>query len=508
MTIGETIAELHRSLRDYVEATYHISHPTLVELRRALLDQQAVISQRPYLESTPRYQSGASFVNISGLHPSVTQVLAGVTGRLVYDPPYAHQATAMQTVLVDGRSAVVMTGTGSGKTESFLLPILGKLAIEARTKPGSFQSRPAVRALILYPMNALVNDQLGRLRLLFGDKSIAGQFMQWAGRPARFGRYTSRTLYPGVRDPKKDQQRLKPIGDYYVSHLEQAAQPPSPQQQRAKDLVDALRVRGKWPAKPDLAAWYGAKGTRWFDDKNNVFKRCVVMPGDPELFTRHEVHQAPPDILVTNYSMLEYMLMRPLERPIFDKTREWLHSDPSNTLLLVVDEAHLYRGAAGAEVALLLRRLRKRLEIPAERLQVICTSASFNVGSYAGQFAAQLTGKQETDFRIISGQLQLRPNGGPGTLADATILAGIDLAAYHSAERDDQRLAIVKPLLDYRQATGSTLGVALYAALEQFPPMSDLINRTMKEALAVESLAGQLFPGIDSNLAAKAVTVL
>src|SRR5450755_2645769 len=101
-----------------------------------------------------------------------------------------------------------------------------------------------------------------------------------------------------------------------------------------------------------------------------------MMPNDPELFTRHEVQAFPPDILVTNYSMLEYMLMRPLERPIFDKTREWLHSDPSNTLLLVVDEAHLYRGAAGAEVALLLRRLRKRLEIPAERLQVICTSAS------------------------------------------------------------------------------------------------------------------------------------
>jgi Lhr-like helicase len=357
-------------------------------------------------------------------------------------------------------------------------------------------------------MNALVNDQLGRLRLLFGDKSVATQFTQWAGRPARFGRYTSRTLYPGVRDPKKDQQRLKPIGDYYVSYLEQAAQPPCPAQQRAKDLVSALRLRGKWPAKPDLAAWYGGKGTRWFDEKTQSFKRCVTLPADPELFTRHEVHQAPPDILVTNYSMLEYMLMRPLERPVFDKTREWLHSDPNNTLLLVVDEAHLYRGAAGAEVALLLRRLRQRLDLPPERLQAICTSASFKDGTYAGQFAAQLTGKEAADFHVIRGQLELRPNAGSGTLQDARILAGIDLSAFYAADQDSQRLAIVQSLLEYRNTTASTLGTTLYKALEDFAPMSDLINRTMKEALPVESLAERLFPNVESDTAAQAVTVL
>ena len=79
--------------------------------------------------------------------------------------------------------------------------------------------------------------------------------------------------------------------------------------------MHALRQRGKWPAKPDLIAWYGKKSTRWKDAKTGEFKRCVTLPGDPELLTRHEVHAAPPDVLVTNYSMLEYMLMRPLERP-------------------------------------------------------------------------------------------------------------------------------------------------------------------------------------------------
>lgn len=508
MTIGETIAELHRSLREYVEATYHISHPLLVSLRRALLDQPGVISQRPYIETTPRYQAGVPFAGIAGLHPAVSQLLARITGRLVYDPPYAHQAAALRSVLVEGKSAVVMTGTGSGKTESFLLPILGQLAIEAQGTPFTFKSAPAVRAIILYPMNALVNDQLGRLRLLFGDKAVADQFMQWADRPARFGRYTSRTLYPGVREPKKDQQRLKPIGDYYVTYLERAAQPPSPTQAQAKQLVDALRVRGKWPGKPDLAAWYGSRGARWFDPQTKTYKRCVTLPGDPELFTRHEIHEAPPDILVTNYSMLEYMLMRPLERPVFDKTREWLHNNPDKNLILVVDEAHLYRGAAGAEVALLLRRLRQRLEIPAHRLLVICTSASFKDGTYAGEFAAQLSGKAPADFTIIKGALQNRPNAGPGTTDDAQALATIDLQAFYEAADDHQRLAIINGLLAYRSVPATTLGPSLYAALQDFAPMSDLVNRTMKEALPVEDLAPRLFPGVDAAMAARAVTVL
>lgn len=269
-----------------------------------------------------------------------------------------------------------MTGTGSGKTECFLLPILGKLAIEAKNRPDAFKHHSAVRAIILYPMNALVNDQLGRLRLLFGDQRTVEKFTGWAGRPARFARYTSRTLYPGVRTAKKDQARLKPIGDYYVNNILLANGEIEGDQGAAIKLVSELKKRGKWPAKPDLVKWYGKSGGRW-QDRSGAFKRCVTLPEDPELLTRHEVHEAPPDVLVTNYSMLEYMLMRPLERPIFDKTKKWLEENSDERLLLVVDEAHLYRGASGAEVALLIRRLRARLGIPPERLQVICTSASF-----------------------------------------------------------------------------------------------------------------------------------
>ena len=124
-----------------------------------------------------------------------------------------------------------------------------------------------------------------------------------------------------------------------MRNLELAHEPGSPQQAAADALVSALKERGKWPAKPDLVSWYGKKGSRWQDPTNGDFKRCVTLPGDPELVTRHEVHAAPPDILVTNYSMLEYMLMRPLERPIFDHTRDWLQTNPEERFLLVIDEA-------------------------------------------------------------------------------------------------------------------------------------------------------------------------
>lgn len=513
LTIGQTIQQLHFALRDYIEATYHISHPTLIAQRRKLLDEPGVIHQRPYLESTPRYQSGQIFRDL-GLDPAILEVFSAVSrsegehNLLIHDPPYQHQAKSVKFSLVDRSSLMVMTGTGSGKTECFLLPILGKLAREAKAKGIEFGSTPAVRAMVLYPMNALVNDQLGRLRLLFGDPRIVKIFTDWSGRPARFARYTSRTLYPGVRDEKKDNDRLRPIGQYYVRNLELALSEPSQEQRAASALVRELQKRGKWPAKPDLIGWYGKKNTRW-RDATGAFKRCVTLTGDPELITRHEVQAAPPDVLVTNYSMLEYMLMRPLERPIFQHTREWLENNPDERFLLVIDEAHLYRGAAGAEVALLIRRLRMRLGIPPERLQVICTSASFNDQDGALEFGAQLTGKDRADFQKVQGELFLRSNPREGTQQDAEALASLNLQAFYEAETDDHRLSHVESFLKYRKiAKPWQLHTSLYQALESYGPMASLINLTMKEARPVDQLGEELFDDVPKGTAARAVTNL
>ena len=452
-TIQGTIKQLHGSLRDYIEATYHISSPALIEQRKELLDRAGVIYQIPYIESTPRYQSGERFSAIKGLPSAALNAYTALSTRagdlpaLLYDPPYKHQSEAIRRTLVDEKNLLVMTGTGSGKTESFLLPILGKFAREAEKNPASFRDQTAVRALILYPMNALVNDQLGRLRSLFGDPRTVALFQKWADRPARFARYTSRTPYAGIRTREKDSVRLKAFDDFYVEVQRLAQGPVSDEQKQAKALLEELKARGKWPAKPDLLAWFGDKGTDWQDRKTRAFRRAVTLRGDVELLTRHEVQVAPPDLLVTNYSMLEYMLMRPIERPIFDQTRDWLELNPTEKFLIVLDEAHLYRGAAGAEVGLLLRRLRDRLNIPPERLQIICATASFKDADYAPLFGAQLTGVPAHTFVPIQGDFAWRPHAAQGTKRDAEVLAAIDLAAFYSLESDEARAEIVQPLL-------------------------------------------------------------
>lgn len=519
LTIGETIEQLHQSLSGYIEATYHVSNPQLIQQRKRLLKKVGVIHQKPYLESTPRYQAGPNFAEIEGLPPAALEIFetlskkSGGNARVIYDPPYQHQAASIKGVLADGKSLIVMTGTGSGKTECFLLPILGKLAREAKEKPEVFKNQSVVRAMVLYPMNALVNDQLGRLRLMFGDSRVVNKFKAWSGRPARFARYTSRTLYPGVRDPskkgvKKDQDRLRPIGNYYVKHLENISAETGEEKEKSLNLVTQLKARGKFPAKPDLAKWYGKKGMHSLDAVGK-WQRCVTLPDDPELFTRHEVLEAPPDILVTNYSMLEYMLMRPLERPIFDRTREWLEQNPDENFLLIVDEAHLYRGAAGAEVALLIRRLRSRLGITADRLQIVCTSASFSSEKQAQNFSAQLVGKDVEDFQVIRGALDLRNPAVKGTKADAEVLAAIDLDKFYDSSGDEKTTEVVTPFLKYRNIQfQENLNLALYQALEKFPPMSLLINLTMQQALPIESLGEQIFEDTDKRTADRAVTAL
>ncbi|MXW07109.1 MAG: DEAD/DEAH box helicase [Gammaproteobacteria bacterium] len=326
-TIQQSIEQLHRALSDYIEATYHISAESLIRRRKALLGNPGVIHQIPYLESTPRYETGKAFSEMDGLAPAALEVFKSVSQsedglpKLVYDPPYMHQSEAVQGILIDRRNLVIMTGTGSGKTESFLLPILGKLAREAAERPDAFANQCAMRALVLYPMNALVNDQLGRLRGLYGDPRLVSLFNSWAGRPPRFGRYTSRTPYAGVRTPQKDSSKYRAFNEFYVDIERLAHEPNADGHTEALRLMRALKERGKWPAKPSLQAWIGEKGSRWRDPKTGAFVRGITLPDDSELLTRHEIQSAPPDLLVTNYSMLEYMMMRPIERRIFDLTR-------------------------------------------------------------------------------------------------------------------------------------------------------------------------------------------
>lgn len=514
-TIQQSIEQLHGALRDYIEATYHISAKSLIHRRKALLDTPGVIRQIPYLESTPRYETGESFSEMNKLAPAALEAFNAVSQaqgglpKLIYDPPYLHQSEAVRGILIDRRNLIIMTGTGSGKTESFLLPILGKLAREARNQPGAFADQPAMRALVLYPMNALVNDQLGRLRGLFGDPRLVSLFKTWAGRPPRFGRYTSRTPYAGVRTSQKDSAKFRAFDEFYVDIERQAHDTSAAGHAEAVRLRQALKERGKWPAKPDLRAWMGEKGSRWKDPKTGEFVRGVTLPDDSELLTRHEIQCAPPDLLVTNYSMLEYMMMRPIERSVFDMTRMFLKHNPDEDFLVVLDEAHLYRGAAGAEVSLLLRRLRDRLDVPADRFRVICATASFNDHEYAPEFGAQLSGLPASTFLPISGALDLRSQDGAGSTQDSDVLACVDLGRYYDAPTDSARHEVIKPVVDHRRtADDSDPAKALHHAFTDFPPMGRLINETMKRALPVAELGQHLFPAASPKVAEKAVNTL
>jgi ATP-dependent helicase YprA (DUF1998 family) len=246
------------------------------------------ITKGPLLEATPPYLTGATprqLIDAGVLHADLT----ALGGGLAMDRPlYQHQEKAIRKV-ADGRNIVVATGTGSGKTESFLIPILSQLVAEQSA--GTLG--PGVRALLLYPMNALANDQLKRLRHLLVE---APQIT--------FGRYTGETR---------------------------------------RGCREAVEV---------------------FEQQN---PRDRPLPN--ELLSREEMQQQPPHLLLTNYAMLEYLLLRPLDMDLFegDHSGHWQ--------FIVVDEAHVYDGARGAELAMLLRRLHDRVA-SGRPIQCIATSAT------------------------------------------------------------------------------------------------------------------------------------
>jgi len=434
------------ALRTYITSTYHISNPALVSLRSDLLLQTGAVSQKPYLESTARYAASRSFADLR-LPEGALDLLSKLSEqRIIFNPPYNHQSQALELSLnAPYHDLVVTTGTGSGKTETFLLPILGRLASEAAIKPNDFNVR-SLRAILLYPMNALVNDQLGRLRVLFGTDALTKWFTEKTGRPVKFSRYTGRTLYPGRRcEPNKHRERLESLKFY--TDLEDLSQ----SDRSARALISELRLRGKWPCKPSsslnvedgLSSWFGSG--HW-KDQNGNWRRTIERTEDPELFLRHEVQENVPDVLVTNYSMLEYMLLRPIERSIFRDTAGYYRNHPKERLMLVLDEAHLYRGAQGTEVAMLIRRLRNRLGLPQEQIQVICSSASFSDATAAKEFAAELVGKPSKGFSVLTGVKKAESPSGPGNQLLAKALSDVNLLGLRSLNLEERTKAVL-PLL-------------------------------------------------------------
>lgn len=472
--------ELENTLHQYLEADYHIWDESLIIARQSLLIANNITSSDPRLEASPTYKTGVPFAKmaIPKVASDFLTALSKIDRAGVYPEPRAHQKVALEKFLGEGREIIVATGTGSGKTESFLYPILGSFAVEG-TRSRDSVKMPGCRVLLLYPMNALVNDQLTRLRKMFGNKDVSNLIEQERGRRATFGVYTSKTDYPGAKVKDRDKKLLNKIKSLYSGD--------------ALKKREELWEEGLWPAK---------------NMQDFIESNLATSKEDAELYSRHEIQETPPDILVTNYSMLEYMLARPVERDIFEKTSEWLRSEPENYLTIVLDEAHMYRGVAGAEVALLLRRLQSRLGVDRSKIKFILTSAS--LGSEKSdeiavlKFARELTGKPDGSppFELVRSIIEGKANEALPTSAQSTALAAFNLAKLHAvSESLENAVEEVNTLFEKLGVGGFNIlpttlvefKDAIYQKLEIFPPAALLANKLTGKPTSYEGLLKDLF---------------
>ena len=282
----------------------------------------------PVFEATFGWtQANTSFGGLAKnlIHPKLVDAMDkpwGESGKEYQFPrvgrPYTHQLDAWKALLGPGfQSVVVTSGTGSGKTECFMVPVLSSIATEL-DKQGNVEG---VRALFLYPLNALIQSQRERLRA-------------WTG---PFGGDVRFCLYNGM----------------------------TPEEAKAELYREA---------------------------PNEVHDRATL-------------RKSPPQILVTNPTMLEYMLVRAQDAPILEKSQgklEWI----------VLDEAHNYIGSQAAELALLLRRVLHAFGTSAERVRFVATSATIGSGDSSGkeqlqEFLAKLAGVSSDRVVVAEGERQV-----------------------------------------------------------------------------------------------------
>lgn len=334
-----SVYRTHQALKDrlinYIETAYLGKNDELRQACHEELSAQGNLWQEPYIEANPAYVSvDNGIIESKEIPVDIKAILESMIERNmgVFKNPYSHQIKSLERFYA-GDELFVATGTGSGKTECFMWPMISKLIREAKSSSETWNQR-GIRAMMMYPMNALVADQIGRLRRMIGTEQFYSLFMSMTGsrRRPQFGMYTGRTPYAGRSLIEKDKALAETLQKNLID--------------RDEKVRNQLKAMGKYPAKNDLEGYIDQL----------VYGRHITCDQDAEMITRFEMQEKTPDILITNYSMLEYMLMRQEEQNLWEDTKEWLRAKPENKLLFIIDEAHMYRGASGGEVALLLRR--------------------------------------------------------------------------------------------------------------------------------------------------------
>lgn len=474
--IRKTHNSLKKKLIDYIKAQYLAENDLLMDAADELLSEKGVLYQEPYIEVTKNYKilnDGFKNTKLDSKRKDILNSL--INFRLgVFKTPFQHQINAVEEYY-KGNNIMVTTGTGSGKTECFLWPILTDLIYEAYYNKRSW-SQEGIRALVLYPMNALVSDQLGRMRNIIGREDDAFHKILCAKgkqRRARFGMYTGRTPYPGDDTEKKNKDLAKLIRKNYID----------------TNAHNELKKIGRIPSKNlDKFVKNLSKGLQITDLQ------------DSELYTRYEMQKICPDILITNYSMLEYMLMRPIEDNFWNKTIRWLDTEEDNKLLLVIDEAHMYRGAAGGEVSLLIRRLIDKLGIYSSKMKCILTSASVpaDKNSELQEFACNLTGNglKHDSFKIIREETVKVNNNKLGNMEQASFYASLSLSNLQGTF-EQHLIEFNKLAREYKWTKVPTkadkVGHWLFENLSKDNLMCQLIHVCSEKGKAFSAIAKEVF---------------
>ncbi|HAW57880.1 MAG TPA: hypothetical protein DCX03_02510 [Bacteroidales bacterium] len=340
MNIYEIWKELKLSYEKYLHTGIPISEINVAEERKKLFEGSS-LCQEPILELLPVYKPEKSINEAVTEFAIDSQFADFIINSGLFNEKiklYKHQLESLKSV-IDGKHLLVATGTGSGKTECFMLPLFYYL-FENKKKSDS----KCIKSIIMYPMNALVEDQLVRLRKSLNNKDIKDFLNDYGS--ITFGRYTGRT-------PKTRQ--------------------------------DAKHIKDDW--------------NRIRSNEKLIYNFINTNNDSAELWHREMFHESNPDILITNYSMLNIMLMRDQEQIFFDNTKEWLKHEDS-VFTIVIDEIHSYRGTPGTEVAYLIKTLLYRLGISAssKKVRFLCTSASLNYNDKTKKYISDFLGLDKDDL--------------------------------------------------------------------------------------------------------------
>jgi DEAD/DEAH box helicase domain-containing protein len=423
-------------LSSFLRATFRFLDPNLDERVHRRIDEFGLLAPCvaeatfPYEEPSEGPRTTQDLADKGLLHPQLVSILAAARGEAAWPanrPLYRHQVDAIRAYR-EGCSTVVASGTGSGKTECFLLPAIDSVLRETDEE----LERPGVRVLIVYPLNALVNNQMDRLRALIGHHP-----------QIRFALYTRRL----VENEKSAARSFKSSG------------------------------AERFPA---------------------------------EVVSREELRKNPPHILVTNFSMLEYALVRPADASLF-------RDDFVKPRLVVLDEAHVYAGSMAAEITMLLRRAWLRWGLDPHGVQGIVTSATMHQGVQGGEsllqkFAADVLSKQEKEVRSIAGRRILGADEGTDVdapLPEPAVIAGLDTSfptlatepvdgvsktVFHDGAEARAAAAKVvrclRPAIDPSDAAPARL---LWEALAPLAWVRKLRRALHEERLTVDRVAKQLF---------------